>query len=574
MPVYQLREIQQNTEELLTQLEAEIRECSEVGSCYANKVKKFMAANGIWHLKELDYYWREVFEEFLSHEVKPSSYRKYIKAFDRLKQHSVQAELRLIGRQGLIRPKFDNQMLFLLYHPNPDVVRKYNDSTKKKDLLWDFSVSAPEQMKRQIFRTLHRILESEDGYEINRIRLIELKKIYDYCIKKKVTDIEKLELKKKKKIKRVLQNEPVLKKEIDIIDYIRETLFLESKEIRWNVNVWYMKRFHLQKERLNAANPVKRISFLEVSNQKNRELLKKYIRYNLGLTDLSVSSICNEFRYVRNFLTNLQPDKDVCTLTNQQINWNLLKVEKKSIKAESYNDIILSILHFFQFLRAHEYILEIPFQKDYYLKKEIAQHHDRSIENDIQLQLLRNLHRFPEELRLMYLHLWTLGLRISEVCTLKGDAYYLRGRDAWIKIYQIKLRTFKKIPIPDALYQLMQIYIQRKGIRPDEYVFQNQKGGAFRSGTFRKKMLDCCTAYGIQNGEYIFRSHDFRHGVATQLYNNGTSLQSVRDYLGHEYDEMTLQYVDYMPKRLDKENETFFDLPGNSLAGYLKEGKK
>ena len=38
--------------------------------------------------------------------------------------------------------------------------------------------------------------------------------------------------------------------------------------------------------------------------------------------------------------------------------------------------------------------------------------------------------------------------------------------------------------------------------------------------------------------------------LQTLYYDNGISLQAVRDYLGHEYEEMTRQYVDYMPKKL------------------------
>lgn len=51
----------------------------------------------------------------------------------------------------------------------------------------------------------------------------------------------------------------------------------------------------------------------------------------------------------------------------------------------------------------------------------------------------------------------------------------------------------------------------------------------------------------IQNGEYIFKSHDYRHTVATNFYEHGVSIQSIRDYLGHTFEEMTMQYIDYMP---------------------------
>lgn len=53
-----------------------------------------------------------------------------------------------------------------------------------------------------------------------------------------------------------------------------------------------------------------------------------------------------------------------------------------------------------------------------------------------------------------------IGLRISEVCTLKGDAYSWQGRDAWIQVYQMKMRTYKRVPIPDVLYKIMKRYLE------------------------------------------------------------------------------------------------------------------
>lgn len=60
---------------------------------------------------------------------------------------------------------------------------------------------------------------------------------------------------------------------------------MQAKEINWNAHVWYMERFRIQPERLDTAYPIKTISFAEVTHRKNRELLKKYIRYGLGVTE-------------------------------------------------------------------------------------------------------------------------------------------------------------------------------------------------------------------------------------------------------------------------------------------------
>lgn len=216
----------------------------------------------------------------------------------------------------------------------------------------------------------------------------------------------------------------------------------------------------------------------------------------------------------------------------------------------------------------------MPFQPEYYQKKVIPQHHDRSVSPDVCMEMLQKAHNLPEHLRCMYLHLWCLGLRISEVCTLKGDAYYRQGEDAWIQVYQVKMKHYKRIPISDGLYKIMQVYIKRNGIQPDDYLFKSTKGKAYCSGTFRYQMIKFCKEQDIKGGEYLFKSHDYRHTVATHLYDNGVSLQGVRDYLGHDYEEMTQQYIDYIPRKIAKESTEFFKKPSNNLAACLGKGGK
>ena len=73
---------------------------------------------------------------------------------------------------------------------------------------------------------------------------------------------------------------------------------------------------------------------------------------------------------------------------------------------------------------------------------------------------------------------------------------------------------------------------------------------------------------------YDFKSHDFRHTIATLLYDDEVPLQSIRDYLGHDYEEMTQQYVDFMPKKISAANQEFFKKGENSLASGIKKCKR
>lgn len=577
MPAYQLAQAipQENREELLAQLEAELAECTEVQDTYRHKIRKFMEANEIWHISELDYPWREAYEEYLAGEVSPVSWSGYLKAFDRVKQHSLRNQAGLKLRQKNRAYQYENRALYLPYHPDQKLAERFDQAQKKKDLLWDFSRAAPETMKRQIFNVLHYLIKNEpDGKQLRR-RMVALRKFYDFCIAESIRDIEQVGLEEIGKFRDTVSTDRAIERTVGIIDYCRKAIFLEADEIHWDADIWYMERFRFQPERLDPSSPVQSLSFLEVTHEGNRKLLKKYLRYGLGITNLSLHFLQMEMLEIRKFLTGLGQvgAGDACQVTEQQFADYFNRLQEKPIKADTYNKQVMSILHFYSFLVARGYMEKVPFYPDYYLKKSMPQHHDRSVDEETVAEVFQNLYRFPEELRLMFLHLWGVGLRISEVCTLKGDAYYIQGRDAWIQVYQIKMRTYKRIPIPAALYKLMQVYMKRHGITADAYVFQNSRGGAYRKATFRKHIIECCDKCSIQGGEYLFKAHDYRHTLATYFYNDGVSLQGVRDYLGHDYEEMTEQYIDYMPKKIEKANEEFFAQPGNSLAACIrKEG--
>ena len=95
----------------------------------------------------------------------------------------------------------------------------------------------------------------------------------------------------------------------------------------------------------------------------------------------------------------------------------------------------------------------------------------------------------------------------------------------------------------------MQQYIKKNHIHANDYVFQAEQGGAYRIGSFVKRFRTQCKKHKIADCEYVFKTHDYRHTLATQFYDDGVPIQTIRDYLGHVAEEMTKQYVDYMPKK-------------------------
>ena len=78
----------------------------------------------------------------------------------------------------------------------------------------------------------------------------------------------------------------------------------------------------------------------------------------------------------------------------------------------------------------------------------------------------------------------------------------------------------------------------------------------------------------------IIRAVDKENGGHGDAVNAGldhaedVSIQTIRDYLGHFSEEMTKQYVDFMPKRIEKASDTYFKKPENDLASTIKAKKR
>ena len=422
---------------------------------------------------------------------------------------------------------------------------------------------------------LNYILENEKDWKLRRERfLVPLKLLYFFCIEQGIEDLERLEEEDIVKFREKLDGLEVDKADvyIQIVDNIRKFLFLRAKKTNWEANVWYMERFKLQSDRMNPANPVVRIQFMQVHDKENRKFFQSYMQYMIGVTSLSISNIRFQFYRVSEFLEYCDAKNlSLLQLTAHDMDAYMKHIDSDILPA-TFNGKVADIYKFMRFMVVKGYIEKVPFNMEYYLKNVVPTHHDRALPDDMVRQMLSNLHLLPEHLRLMYLHLWCLGLRINEVCTIKGDAYYEMNGDTWIRLYQNKMKAEKTIPIPETLYHLMISYKEKMHIAPDDYVFQNEKGGAYKVGTFCKQMVEKCRELGIDCGDYTFRSHDYRHTISTAMYGHGASLQAIRDFLGHKSEEMTKQYVDYLPEKIDKANEEYFSMKENSIAKAVRKG--
>ena len=541
-----------------------------------NKAVVFLILEGLEKASEITYEDRCRFGEYLDVTVATSKKMEYQKALDQLKLNAIKAENENNSLKENVL-KYANEKVFLLYHPSYELAKTFYYIRDKEELLFDFSLDASGMIKRQIFKMLNYVLEEKENWHDRRERfLIPLKLLYLFCIENKIEDIEQLTENHIQKFRNSIDGSVGTKTDtyMQIVDNIRKYLFLSSKTINWEANAWYLEKFVFEEGRENPAREIKRFTYGEIENVENRVLLKQHMQYQLGVSQkASLQTIRCNYYGIHSYLRYLDTKNiDAREITSSEMETFIKYEDEKDNQEETFNNTILAVARFYGYMVLKKQVTKVPIHFKYYLKKVTPHHNDRAVDIKTQLSILSALKNIPHHLRLMYLNLWCIGLRVNEVCVIKGDAYYWDGKDAWIKIYQNKMKAEKYVPIPKKLYDLMTEYISKNEIKGDEYVFKNKRGGAYDASTFCKQFQQRILDAGIVG--YNFKSHDFRHTVASFLYTNGASIEVVRDYLGHKESDMTKNYLDYMPDLLDAENEAFFADKGNELAKIVLKGLK
>lgn len=541
-----------------------------------NKAYGFLVLQGITDCCQIDYGLRCSYKKFLQESIASRKLQEYLKALDNLKLATIKA-----GNQrnffGNIKLKYENKKIFLLYHPNYEIAMSFYYLREKEEVLFDFSLKAPIMLKYQIFKMLNYILDMKINRHDRRERfLLPLKLFYEYCRESGVYDIEQINEQEVNQFRENLtaQFEGKADAYIQIVDNTRKFLFLNAKATNWKANIWYLDRFTFTEGRVNPSREIKRFNFGGIKNKANCRYMKMYMKYQIGVSQkLSLQTIRCEYYDVLNFLKYLDTSKiSVSEVTAREIEAYFNLQEEKEKQPESFNRMLMSISKFYGYMISQGEILKMPICFAYYVKNIYAKHNNRVVSAKNQFEILKNLKSLPIHLRLMYLNLWCIGLRVNEVCVIKGDAYYWDGKDAWLKIYQNKMKEEKCVPIPTVLYQVMKKYIAVHKIQGSEYVFKNKKGGAYSANTFCKQIKQGIQKAGIK--DYDFRSHDFRHTVGTYLYLHGASIEVIRDYLGHKESDMTKQYIDYIPELIDKKNEEYFKSKDRLLVQFTKKGEK
>ena len=139
--------------------------------------------------------------------------------------------------------------------------------------------------------------------------------------------------------------------------------------------------------------------------------------------------------------------------------------------------------------------------------------------------------------------LYSCGLRVSELCSLRLDA--IDEKSAYLKVMGKRSRE-RIVPFGKKFLVLLEKYLRFYRSKLNEntgdftYLFLSKKGNPLTRQFVWKLIKDVARSSGIEKN---ISPHTLRHSFATHLLQNGVDLRFIQELLGHTQLETTQIYT-------------------------------
>ncbi len=135
--------------------------------------------------------------------------------------------------------------------------------------------------------------------------------------------------------------------------------------------------------------------------------------------------------------------------------------------------------------------------------------------------------------------LYSAGLRVSEVCSLKYSD--IQRKNMRIHIRHSKNRSDRYAILSRKTLDILTAYWFAFG-RPSDWLFPAQRNPLCPCNTYN--VMRWIAEHELRLGwEHRLTCHSFRHAFGTHLYENGTDLLTIKNLMGHKSLNSTLIYI-------------------------------
>lgn len=176
-------------------------------------------------------------------------------------------------------------------------------------------------------------------------------------------------------------------------------------------------------------------------------------------------------------------------------------------------------------------------------------------ENELE-QLCENVPVPKTRNRLLFRLMWWCGFRASEAASIRIESIEREKR--LITVENAKTGGERTVPYPTDVRPLMTRWLDHGrrsrflSAADSPYLFVSRKSGSMNASIINNAVKTAAENAGIQTTMYTdaagqerkyITSHAFRHSAAKNMIRDGLSLPFVRDVLGHDDIDMTLNYL-------------------------------
>ncbi|MFR8040440.1 MAG: site-specific integrase [Anaerovoracaceae bacterium] len=346
-------------------IKSQIEECDLVYPVHKSKIFKFCKVFGISDISKAGYEERAQYEKYLnSFGIKrPNS---YLYAFDRIVIWQRKKKPLDVAVTPAFRYK-ENNIIYLVYEARKDKMDVLYDMRGGDYFVWNFAKKYPEQYKKQIADVVSSIIDSiEEKCDLRQKRrlLIVLNFLYDFLPKQGIYDLMKIDRACEKRFEMYITESyrclRVCAKVI--INLCRKVSFLESTQINWYANVWYMDRFTFDEARVNESDKIETLSFLDIENIENKKILQDYIKYLVGLTDMSLSTI-RSIKYRFEEFVIFIGRKSIYDVSAYDIDEYIKERKEKGNKKQFIDRKLIIINNFYKYLLSYDIVAQLSRQK-------------------------------------------------------------------------------------------------------------------------------------------------------------------------------------------------------------------
>jgi integrase/transposase-like protein len=345
-------------------------------------------------------------------------------------------------------------------------------------------------------------------------------------------------------------------------------------EEMYDYDVWDLTVLGFQKNPCHSDSTT--ANFAPINQDWLKEACKRLIK--LRSATLSLKTIGDKLSNLKDFsrfLNQNYPNLLANELNRQVIEDYLVYLKEKKLKGSTRGHRLSALRDLLEYSAAMNWV-DVPqnpliFTEDFPAREKAL---PRYIPDAVLKQLDENLQYLPESIARMVIVVREVGMRISELCTLKFDCLRQDAQgEWWIEYKRWKSKDEHSVPIRAevaGIIQTQQGYIREHLGQEFNYLFCTTKNPNYfeTSGkTTRQFPLDYFEPVPQIMRQRVLRGylyllahskqikgedgqifplhhiHQFRHTKGTELINNGVGIEYVKRYLGHNSFAMTLRYA-------------------------------